>query len=70
VYVKARPEGYGYSTYLGDEKCDGVGDDQEWINRVEADPQQIYTDDADWAVCRDKSFPLSDNCSAIRHFSR
>lgn len=69
VYTKVRPEGYAYESFYGDEACDGQGDNQEGQNVWTFDPQQTRTNNADWAVCRDKNFPLSDNCTD-RHFSR
>lgn len=69
VYTKVRPEGYAYTSFYGDEKCDGVGDNKKQQNIMSWDPQQLQTNNADWAVCRDRSAPFADNCTD-KHFSR
>lgn len=71
VYSKVRVESYSPNSFYGDEKCDGVGDDQEFQNYEVWDPQATTTREAEYWACRDRNAPYADNCSdENNHFTR
>lgn len=70
VYTKLKVEGYAWESFYGDQKCDGSGDDQLYQDIVRGDPQVVRTNNARWAMCRDRAFPYSDNCTNERVFER
>lgn len=63
VYSKIKIEGYSPNSIYGDKACDDSGDDEEYQNYELWDPQATKTTRAEYWACRDRNFPLSDNCS-------
>lgn len=70
VYTKVKVEGYTPNSYYGNNCEAAPSGNSEWQNIETYDPQQLYTTYAEFSVCRDRNFPLSDNCSAKDTFSR
>lgn len=64
VYTATRVEGYGWISKYGVENGTRY---QAWEIY---DYQAIYTNNAEWKVCRDRSFPYTDNCTTIGWVSR
>lgn len=64
VYSKVRVMAYSPNSFYGNE-CGN-----EWQAYEVWDYQALRTTHAEFSVCRDRSAPYSDNCSATQNFNR
>jgi hypothetical protein len=63
-YSKVKVEGYSANSFYGNQ-CTST-----YQNWEVYDYQALWTGHAEWSVCRDRSFPFSDNCSSVHEFDR
>lgn len=72
VYSKVAVAGYAPLSFYGtlDANCSDGQPSKLYQNYEVWDPQALYTTTASYNVCRDRSFPYSDNCSTTQTMSR